>query len=524
MNVKEFIQKYYKIKTKEGKLIPFKFNQAQDDFYEIIKQNYGKKPGRYIVLKARQMGISTFTEAFIFNRSSCQFYSDSVIIAHQSDAARKIYEMTNLFYDSLPDKLKPKKKYSNAKMLVFDDPDGNRGLKSSIRVSVANDASRGSTYRYAHLSELAFWEHPETAMLAVMQAIPNENDTVVVIESTANGFNYFYDLWKKAENRENDFIPIFFPWYIEPKYRRKYTGFELTKYEKEIKEKFNLDDDQLEWRRWAIANNCNGDEELFRQEYPITPEEAFITSGKSVFNTQKVLDRINELVPPIRKGYFSYDYDGLNITNIHWIDDEKGYIRIYKEPTNDYTVLSGDTAGDGSDYFAGHVLDRSGYQCAVLHHQFDEDLFTKQMFCLGTWYRSLIGNEVNFSTYPTMELQRLCYPLLYTRKKYDQKMEAHEEKFGFKTTPLTRPIIISNLKIIMRDHIELINDLATLQEALSFINKDGKPQASDGTHDDLIMSLAIGYEILKQIPEPDKEQDVNYEEQDDYESFFNFGG
>ena len=96
MKVNEYIQKFYKIKTKDGKLIPLVFNKAQQYFYDIIKANYGVKPGRYIVLKARQMGISTFTEAFIFNRTTCQFYSDGIIVAHQREAASKIYEMTKI--------------------------------------------------------------------------------------------------------------------------------------------------------------------------------------------------------------------------------------------------------------------------------------------------------------------------------------------------------------------------------------------------------------------------------------------
>ena len=392
--------------------------------------------------------------------------------------------MTKLFYDQLPDKLKPKQKYSNAKMLVFDDPTGGLGLKSSIRVSVANDAARGSTYRYAHLSELAFWDHPETAMLAIMQAIPNEPDTIVIIESTANGFNYFYDLWKKAEQGENDFTPVFFPWYMEPKYQMPYTGFELTEYEKDIKEKFNLTNEQLSWRRWSIANNCNGDEDMFRQEYPITPEEAFITSGTSVFNTSIVLERLRHIPEPIKKGYFKYDYDGLRITNIQWIDDKEGYISIYKEPTGDYTVLGGDTAGEGEDYFTAHVVDRNGDQCAVLHNQFDEDLYTKQVYCLGMHYRSLIGIEVNFSTYPTRELQRLQYPRLYIREIYDQAMVDYNDKYGFKTTSLTRPIIISSLVEIVREHPEKIVDKATLEEMLSFVKIEGKPQAAEGAHDD----------------------------------------
>ena len=522
MNIKRFIEKYYKIRTKKGELIPFKFNNAQNQFYDIIKSNFGKKPGRYIVLKARQLGISTQTSGIFSYLTQNSFYTDTVVVAHERDSANKIYSMYKLIYEQLPAILKPSTRYNNTRELTFDNEQGT-GLKSSIRVSVAGDGARSSTYRYAHLSELGFWQHPETAMLAIMQTVPYENDTIVIIESTANGFNYFYDLWQKSVNGENDFTPLFFPWYLEPAYKAEYNGFELTKHEKEIKEQFNLTNEQLAWRRWCIANNCNGDEDKFRQEYPITPEEAFITSGSPVFNTQIVLDRMKVVKPPKKRGYFKYDYDGLHITNIKWVDDDKGYISIYDEPTGDYTVLSGDTAGDGEDYFVGHVLSREGRQIAVLHHQFDEDLYTKQMYCLGMHYRSLIGIETNYSTYPVMELQRLGYPWLYIRRTYDQALEMYQEKYGFNTNKLTRPIIISQLVEIVRDNIELIVDKSTLNEMLSFVKVNGRPEASEGAHDDLVMGLAIGYEILKQIPPKEVVKEDIEEEYDEEADFFSYG-
>lgn len=521
MNIKEYIQKYYMIRTKKGELIPFEFNHAQNQFYDIIKENFGKKPGRFIVLKARQLGISTETSGIFSYLTMNSFYTDTVVVAHERDSANKIFAMYKLMYEKLPEPLKPETRYSNARELTFDNEQGT-GLKSSIRVSVAGEGARSSTYRYAHVSELAFWQHPETAMLALLQTVPFEDDTIVIIESTANGYNYFYQMWEKAVNGESDFIPIFFAWYLEPTYKAEYNGFKLTEYEESIKERFNLTNEQLAWRRWCIANNCNGDEEKFRQEYPITPEEAFITSGSPVFDVQIVLDRMKVVKEPMKKGYFKYDYDGLHITNIEWIDDDRGYISIYEEPTGDFTVLSGDTAGDGEDYFVGHVLSREGRQMAVLHHQFDEDLYTKQMYCLGMHYRSLIGIEINYSTYPTMELQRLEYPRLYVRKSYDQALEMYQEKYGFNTTKLTRPIIISQLVEIVREHTELIVDKSTLNEMLSFVKVNGRPEASEGMHDDLVMGLAIGYEILKQIP-PVETVEVEKEEYDEETDFFSYG-
>ena len=516
---KDFIEEFFKIRTKQGELTTLKFNYAQEKFYSYLKESYGNRPSRFIVLKARQLGISTFTEAFITFMTMFNPNTSSVIMAHLSESATSIFNMTRLYVDELPKTMQPHQKYSNAKEIVFDADEN--GLKSSIRVMVASDSTRGSTYKFAHLSEVAFWEHPEEALLALNQAVPMTNDSLIVMESTANGFNYFYNLWQDAVNGRNDYTPIFFPWYVDPNYSRPYDGFPLTQYEKDIKEKYNLTLDQLQWRRWCIANNCGGDETKFRQEYPITPEEAFILSGTSIFNTEQILEWMKNLPEPIRVGYFSYDYDGLHITNIHWVNDPLGYIKIYREAN--LTVIGGDTAGEGSDFFAAQVLDSDGNLCATLHKQFDGDLFVKQVYCLGAYYHSLIAIESNFDTFPNRELQRLHYPTIYVREKYDQIVSDIQERYGFKTTSLTRPAIITQLTEIAREHIEKIVDRETLQEMLSFVrNTKGRPEASEGTHDDLVMSLAIAYEALHQLPISKPRTVIQSERMDEDLAFFNY--
>ena len=515
--VKEFIESFFKIRDKKGQLIQLKFNNSQEKFYSVIKETYGTKPTRLIVLKARQLGISTITEAFITAMTMLNPNTSSVIMAHLSESARSIFNMTKLFVSELPDAMKPQQKYSNATEIVFD---GDNGLKSSIRVMVASDATRGSTYKFAHLSEVAFWEHPEEALLALNQAVPMTDDSLIVMESTANGFNYFYTLWQDAVNGRNDYVPIFFPWYVDPEYTRPYDGFTLTPYENDIKERYDLTLDQLQWRRWCIANNCGNNETLFRQEYPISPEEAFITSGQSIFNNELILEHMKDLKDPIRRGYFNYDYDGLHITNIKWISDPMGYIKIYKEPSGN-TVIGGDTAGEGSDFFVGQVIDSTGYLCATLHHQFDADLYVKQIYCLGAYYHSLIAIEANFDSFPNRELQRLRYPTLYVRENVDTIVHDVQDRYGFKTTALTRPLIISELVEIVREHIENINDRETLQEMLSFVrNAKGRAEASEGTHDDLVMALAIGYHALGQLP--NRKPIQRKETYDEDLAFFNY--
>jgi phage terminase large subunit len=164
--------------------------------------------------------------------------------------------------------------------------------------------------------------------------------------------------------------------------------------------------------------------------------------------------------------------------------------------------IGGDTAGEGSDYFTGHCLNaKTGEQVAVLKHQFDADQYTRQMYCLGKYYKdALIGREANFDSYPIMELQRLGYLKQYTREAVDTYTGKTEKRFGFKTTSLTRPTIISRLIEIVREHCETINDSATLEELLTIIrNEKGRIEAPEGGHDDMMMGLAIAHHIREQV-------------------------
>ncbi len=227
--------------------------------------------------------------------------------------------------------------------------------------------------------------------------------------------------------------------------------------------------------------------------------------GKTVFDARAIQKRLETIPRPLKVGYFVYDYDGLQITNIKWINDKGGYIKIYQVPNvpsfTEYCI-GGDTAGEGSDYFTGHVLDaKTGQQVAVLRQQFDADQYAKQMYCLGKYYKdALIGIEANFDSYPIMELQRLGYPKQYAREAQDTYTGKTEKRFGFKTTSLTRPTIISKLIEIVREHCETICDKETLEELLTIVrNEKGRIEAPQGGHDDMMMGLAIAHHIRDQV-------------------------
>ena len=521
INTKQYIEKYIKIKNKANQIIDFKLNLPQQRLYDVIKkQKEQNKPVRIIILKARQMGFSTVTESILFKETTTKFNVNTGIITHQDDATTNLFNMSKLMYDKLPLEMKPSLKASNAKELVFNNDYGT-GLNSKIRCMTAGTSGVGRSYTYTnlHISELAFWpgDKKET-MTGLLQAVPNLPGTMIIIESTANGYEYFKDMWDKAVNGENDFIPLFVGWNELEEYKMPYTGFELTAEEIKLQEDFNITLEQLTWRRWCIKNNCSSDIEQFKQEYPITPEEAFISTGYCYFNKEIIINRINKLknTKPLRTGFFSYQLKGNDISDIAWEDDEKGYIKIYKyvEEGHPY-VEGGDTAGEGSDRFTGQVIDNSnGEQVATLKKDLDEDEYARQMYCLGIYYNeALIGIENNYSTYPTKKLKEYNYPNIYLRELEDNISEKVQDKYGFVTNKATRPIILSILKEVFRDNIWWINDIDTLREALVFIvNEKGRPEAQPGEHDDLIMGLAITYYIRTQqrftVEKIEKEENI----------------
>ena len=230
--------------------------------------------------------------------------------------------------------------------------------------------------------------------------------------------------------------------------------------------------------------------------------------GKTVFDARAIQARLDNIPKPIKRGYFEYDYDGLQITNIHWVNDRDGYIEIYQVPNvprmTKYAI-GGDTAGEGSDYFVADVIDaKTGEQVAKLRHQFDADQYIRQMYCLGKYYKdALIGIEANFDSFPIMELQRLGYANQYVRTAQDTYTGRTEKRYGFKTTSLTRPTIISRLIEIVREHCETINSKDTLEELLTIVkNEKGRIEAPLGGHDDQMMSLAIAHQIREQVVFP----------------------
>lgn len=515
INTKKYIESYIKIRNKEGKIIDFKMNEPQQRLYNIIKeQKKANKPVRVIILKARQMGFSTLTESILFKETVTKFNRRTGIITHLASATSNLFNMSKLMLDNLPEDIKPSVKRSNAQELIFDNEEG-KGLKSKIKCMTAGTSGvgRSDTFDNLHLSELAFWEGDVTATLTgLFQAVPNLPNTMIIIESTANGYEKFHELWEQAQNGESDFIPLFVAWFELPEYSMQYSGFTLTKEEEELKALYNLTNDQLEWRRWCIRNNCQNNIDQFKQEYPSCPEEAFISTGRCIFDKDAIINRLRYVPKPIKQGYFVYNEEKAKqniMTDIKWVNDRNGFIKLYQLPNTPHHTeycIGGDTAGDTTgDEFSSDVIDaKSLEQVATLTMQTDEDLYAKQMYCLGMYYKwALIGIETNYSTYPQKKLEELGYPKFYVRETVDRFDKSVTKQFGFNTNKKTKPLALSHLVELVREHTDIFNDEKTLRQMLTFVKKDnGKQEAEEGYHDDKVMSIAIGHQAVSQVVLP----------------------
>lgn len=226
-------------------------------------------------------------------------------------------------------------------------------------------------------------------------------------------------------------------------------------------------------------------------------------TGKTVFSAKAVTAQLLKRIKPVERGLFAFDDDGLKLKDIELVCDDGGYIKIYRPPeTGVPYVIGADTAGDGSDYFVAQVLDnRSGAQVCVMRLSTDEDIFAKQLYCLGKYYNwALIGVETNFSTFPVRELERLRYPKQYVRETVDDYTHRPKKSYGYTTNTKTRPVAIAGLVAVVREDPTLIVDETTLEEMLTFVrNPDTlKPEAEYGANDDCVMALAIAHAIRGQ--------------------------
>lgn len=267
-----------KIRSKSGKVTPFKFNRAQEHIHELLerqKAEMGKV--RALILKGRQQGCSTYVGARFYHESTWRSGIRTFILTHEDQATQNLFEMVNRYHEHCPIAVRPSTGAANAKELFFDK------LDSGYKVGTAGTkgVGRSSTIQLFHGSEAAFWPHADTHAAGVLQAVPDAEGTEIILESTANGVgNLFHQKWRDAENGTGEFIAIFVPWFWQEEYRKD-VEIDYTQEEREYANLYQLDMPQMAWRRNKIEELK--DPILFKQEYPATAAEAFQMSGHNSY-------------------------------------------------------------------------------------------------------------------------------------------------------------------------------------------------------------------------------------------------
>lgn len=282
-NLPYFAKNFLKIKTKNQGIIPFEFTNIQYDAHcKIQERKKLGKPCKIVFLKSRQVGMSTMTEARFFSNILFRKAKNAFVLADKSDSARNIFSMTKRYYDNLPEGLKiPLVKDSTEELAFVTD--------SSFRVGTAGSRSvgRSMTINYFHGSEVAFWDNANDIVSGMLQTIPDNPESELILESTANGTSgqgaYFYNLVQSGLEKNSDYLTLFYAWFQQNEYRRnivepiKWNDEELM-----LKRIYDLDDEQLAWRRAKLEGDFKGREYLFKQEYPSTIQEAFVTTSNAL--------------------------------------------------------------------------------------------------------------------------------------------------------------------------------------------------------------------------------------------------
>jgi hypothetical protein len=523
-----------KIRTKQGKIAPLVLNRVQKRFLQVVMDQW-ERTGRVrmVVLKARQQGLSTVISAIQYWWLSQRKAQKGLVMAHEGDSTTTLLDMYRRIHDNVPEIVRPHTKYLSRNELNFD------GLDSGMRVATAGGRGigRGETLTFSHLSEVAFWPvaFANTNFNGLVQAIPDEDDTFIFLESTAQGVTgKFYDMYQGAVRRDhlwNGYEVFFSAWFESNEYRSPAPAdFVRTPEEENLITMFTAEgltsNDQLYWRRKKIGTSGI---DLFKQEYPATAEEAFLSTGRPIFNTESLNERLQKakVKPALHQKTLEVRYDdkGKELPLRVLADNPRGELLIYRERDEKESYTIGADVGMGirggvkgrkeGDSSVAQVLDSKRRQVAVWRGICHPDVFAKILVTLGYHYNSatVAPERNNHGLVTCVALRDANYPYIYTEQPEGQLDEKDSINIGFFTSERTKPLIIDKLRELDREGGIEINDPTTLQEMMTFVvTENGKMEAEGGTHDDCVMSLAIAAYVAEDAWNPVDVTDDYYSE------------
>jgi len=496
---RNWIESMFYIVNKERIRVPFLLNNSQLK-YLINRTNYD------IILKFRKRGFSSEILALWMVDFLTQKNVNAVVISHEKNATKRLLARAKYFFNSLPDKMRPKLT-TEAKDELFWKESNNRFW---IGTAGQKSFGRGDDISHLHISELPFWDNPGIIDGILDACVKNPR---VVIETTANvAGDSFHHLWMRAKLGGNMWTPHFFPW---PEDETLTTfpphAYKLNEAEKELMHKYSLNKSQLYWRKTKMEMMAVP--ENFPREFPINDTEAFIATGRAVFDTS-VLNEWYENskgVKPKFVGDIFEDTDKDGKKTIKLTRNERGSIRIYKHPEKDGTkeryVGGADPSGgtEKGDFSACVIRDKkTGVQVATYLARTDPDLFAKDIDLLGRYYCDAFmcveSNNYGEAVLNIMS-EELQYPNLYFRERFDESTRKRTKKLGWRTTVKTKQILISNQRQYIRDKETSMVDDRCISQHLSYItDNSGKMGAVAGAFDDFVTADSLANFLLETYP------------------------
>jgi hypothetical protein len=531
-----------------GELVPFSLNPVQEILHYMMERQLNDlEHVRMIVLKARRFGVSTYIQGRFFRHAAMNHNKVVQITTHSKAATDVMFSMARTMEQNLPPEIKPQMRYSGKRDLHWGSEGG--GLNSSYSLStVGGREVRGSKIDYLHCSEVASWSQGgEDYLLGLLNCVVQGYDTEAVIESTASGVGgVYHDMFWDAHDGNSGWEAVFFPWYIYEPYSKPFDNEE----EKDIfrdslgkdpryggeeesgllgtvcefdvgKEKslsFEVTLENLNWRRQCIKTQCQNDLRKFHQEFPSNARQAFVTTGRSVFD----LDVLTEMVLSSEKRQREAPSEGFYIPVQAYKEGrvkekyvieamDEGDLQIWNRPLKEreyrigVDVSEGLEIGRDTDWSVAVVLDATSYEeVALLRTKIDPDLLAWQLTSIGRWYNNaqLFVERNNHGLVTLKFLSDVhLYPNIYSEKILDERSSRTARKIGFHTTVKSKPLIIDYLKELIREREITLYSPKVIDELQTFANMpNGKMAAQPGSHDDCVMALAIACFGCKMFP------------------------
>lgn len=499
------IESGFSIVNKEKDVVPFIFNNLQNEFYE-------NRTSHDDILKASQIGFSSMILAIETVKFMLVPNSWSVSIGYASDATQRLFERVDFYLNHLEPWLQPFVNLSTDR----GDTLQNEQMHSKFYIGTQGSKSfgRGDTIHYAHLTEVSRWTDAGRTATSILRAMPNskiKGDVWAVKETTANGQgNYHHIEYERAKRGESKFRAHFFPWFRHEEYTIPGVKLDPNSYDEDelhLLKRYpkDIDDGRIAWRRDKINTLQSEDgripEEMFRQEFPSDDKEAFLFSGNPIFPAKQLEEMKDEAKKPIMVGNL------VGVAPNQTLDEtEHGWIKIWDFPYIGGQYVCFADVGQTSDYCSATVVDKKDWKIvATFHARINSHSYGAELVKLGTYYNTaLVAIEANNMGQSTVDKAiDMKYANLYMRQTLDKKTKKTTEVVGWLTTSKTKPVMIGHLQDLVRTKpVEgMIPDTETLGEMGTYIKKeDGSMGSSEGCFDDRVISTAGAYYVLKLHP------------------------